>query len=80
MFIAKITRNRERVFTWHCPLDAVRVAVIFLMLITLKPKSSRPLEISSASLSGGEVTDFKPYMNSSFSNVCYMRFSSHTPS
>jgi hypothetical protein len=37
----------------RCPLDAVRVTVICLTLMTLKPKSSRLLEISSAGVSGG---------------------------
>jgi hypothetical protein len=31
------------------------------MLMTLKPKSSRLLETSSAGMSWGEVTDYCPY-------------------
>jgi hypothetical protein len=53
MFFVNVTRNRGRVFTWVCPLGALQLAVICLILMTLKPKSSRLLEISSAGLSGG---------------------------
>jgi hypothetical protein len=48
MFLIYAIRNRERASTCICPLGAVRVAVICLMLMLLKPKSSRLLEISSA--------------------------------
>jgi hypothetical protein len=52
MFLVKVARNRGRRSVWVCPLDAVRVAVICLMLMTLKPKSSRLLDISSTGVSG----------------------------
>jgi hypothetical protein len=52
IFLVKVTRNRGRVSTWVCPFGALRVAVIYLTLMTLKPKSSRLLEISSAGMSG----------------------------
>jgi hypothetical protein len=64
MFLVKVRRNRESVSTWVCPLGAVRVAVICLALMMLKPKSSRLLEISSTGVSGGTVTDY-----------CFDRFS-----
>jgi hypothetical protein len=50
MFHVKVRRNRERGSTWNCPLGAVQVAVVCLMLITLKPKSSRLLKIFYAGL------------------------------
>jgi hypothetical protein len=53
MFRVKVTRNGGRGSTWCFPLGALRLAVICLTLMTLKPKSSRLLEISSAGVSGG---------------------------
>jgi hypothetical protein len=50
MFLVKATRNRGRSCTWTCPLGAVLVAVICFTLMMFKP---RPLEISSAGVSGG---------------------------
>jgi hypothetical protein len=49
MFHIKVTNNRGRGST----LGAVRVAVICLTLMTLKPKSSRLLEVSPAGVSWG---------------------------
>jgi hypothetical protein len=59
MFHVKI-RYRGRSSTWVCPLSTVRVVVICLTLITLKSKSSRPMEISSAGVFVGRwrVTTF----------------------
>jgi hypothetical protein len=51
MFLVKATRNRVD-DTWVCPLGVVRLAVICLTLMTLKMKSSRRLELSSAGVSG----------------------------
>jgi hypothetical protein len=51
MFLVKVTRNRGR-GGFVCPLRAVRVAVICVTLLTLKPKFSRLLELSSAGVSG----------------------------
>jgi hypothetical protein len=44
MFLVTVTRNRGRGSTWVCPLSAVRVAVICITLMTLKPKFSRLLK------------------------------------
>jgi hypothetical protein len=46
-------KEKKERFTSVCPLGVLRVAVIYLTLTTLKPKSSRPLDISSAGMSGG---------------------------
>jgi hypothetical protein len=58
MSVVKVTWNRARGFTWVCLLGAVRMAVICLTLMTLKLKFSSPLEISSAGVSGGKVTNY----------------------
>jgi hypothetical protein len=52
-FFVKVARNRGRISTWVCPFGALRLVVNCLTLMTLKPKSSRLLEISSAGVSGG---------------------------
>jgi hypothetical protein len=53
MFLVKATRNRGRGSTWGFPFGTVRVAVFCLTLMTMKPKFSRPLEISSDGVPGG---------------------------
>jgi hypothetical protein len=52
-FLIKVTRNRGRVSKWVCPFGALLLVVNCLTLMTLKPKPSRLLEISSAGVSGG---------------------------
>jgi hypothetical protein len=48
MLLVMVTRNRVRVSTYFFfPLGVLRVTVICLTLVTLKPKTSRLLEISS---------------------------------
>jgi hypothetical protein len=61
MLLVKITRNSGRVSMWVCLLGAVRVAVICLTLMVLKPKPSRLLEISSAGMSGGRFIGFSDF-------------------
>jgi hypothetical protein len=62
MFLVKVTRNRGRSSMWVCPLGAVQMIVICLMLIMLKPKFSRLLVISATGMSGGgKVTDYCLY-------------------
>jgi hypothetical protein len=58
MCLVKVTKNRGRNSTWVCPLGAARVAVIYLTFMTLKPKSSRLLDTSSAGVQGGKVMDY----------------------
>jgi hypothetical protein len=60
MFLVKVTMNRGRGSSSVCPLGAVREAVICLTLMTLKPMSSRLLDISSAGCQG-KVTDYCLY-------------------
>jgi hypothetical protein len=43
MFLVKVTRYKGNGSTWVCPFGAVRAAVIFLTLTSLKPSSSRLL-------------------------------------
>jgi hypothetical protein len=52
MILVKVTRKRRKGITSFCPLGALQVAVIYLTLTMMRPKSSGLLEISSAGLSG----------------------------
>jgi hypothetical protein len=53
-FLINVTRNRGRVSKWVCPFGALRLVVNCLTLMTLNPKPSRLLEISSAGVSRGK--------------------------
>jgi hypothetical protein len=76
MFRVKVKRKRWRGSTSVCPLGALRVAVICLKLMTLKSKTSRLLEISSAGVFScfflyGLYTD---HIENTASNSFYIRF------
>jgi hypothetical protein len=53
MFLVKVTRNKGRFSKCLCPVGALQLVVNSLTLMTLKPKPSSLLEISSAGVSGG---------------------------
>jgi hypothetical protein len=57
LFLVKVTKNRGRGFTSVCLLGAVRVVVICLMLMTLKPKFSKSAGNISHWRVWGKVTD-----------------------
>jgi hypothetical protein len=60
MFLVVVTRNKRRVSKWVCPFRTLRLVVNCLTLMTLKPKYSRLLAISSAGVSA-EGDGLLPY-------------------
>jgi hypothetical protein len=51
--LVRVTRKRGRLIVWLSPSGKGRFAVICFTLKTLKPRSCRPFEISSAGVSPG---------------------------